>query len=92
MDGAVTTFAVVAGAVGLETGIILILGFANLIADGFAMSIGAYLSSRTREANKVKASRLNLTRSAEEKAYSFSEYYKKHGFEGELLSSIVAIS
>ena len=48
IDGAVTTFAVVAGAVGagLDNSIIIILGFANLIADGFAMSVGAYLSTK----------------------------------------------
>ena len=41
IDGCVTTFAVVAGSVGawLEARIILILGFANLFADGFSMSI-----------------------------------------------------
>ena len=41
IDGGVTTFAVVAGAVGahLDTSIVLILGFANLIADGFSMSV-----------------------------------------------------
>ena len=40
IDGAVTTFAIVAGVVGagLSPGIILILGFANLFADGFAMA------------------------------------------------------
>ncbi len=49
IDGAITTFAVVAGSVGagLETNIIVILGFANLLADGFAMSIGAYLSANS---------------------------------------------
>ena len=48
IDGCVTTFAVVAGAVGadLDSKIILILGFANLLADGFAMSVGAFLSSK----------------------------------------------
>ena len=49
IDGTVTTFAVVAGAVGANLGseIILILGFANLLADGFAMSIGAFLSKKS---------------------------------------------
>ena len=48
-DGAVTTFAVVAGVVGasLSPSVILILGFANLFADGFSMSIGNYLSEKT---------------------------------------------
>ncbi len=49
IDGAITTFAVVAGSVGagLDTNVIVILGFANLLADGFAMSIGAYLSANS---------------------------------------------
>lgn len=49
IDGCVTTFAVVAGATGanLSSGIILILGFANLIADGFSMSVGNYLSVKS---------------------------------------------
>lgn len=49
IDGTITTFAVVAGSVGagLDTNVIVILGFANLLADGFAMSIGAYLSANS---------------------------------------------
>ena len=49
IDGAVTTFAVVAGATGanFSTKIILVLGFANLIADGFSMGVGSYLSSKS---------------------------------------------
>ena len=47
IDGAVTTFAIIAGVVGVELspGIILILGFANLFADGFSMAAAmmAYL-------------------------------------------------
>lgn len=48
IDGVVTTFAVVAGATGwsLDVNVILILGFANLIADGVSMSIGNYLSTQ----------------------------------------------
>jgi len=43
IDGTVTTFAMIAVAVGasLETAIILIFGFANLFADGFSMAICA---------------------------------------------------
>ncbi len=49
IDGAVTTFAVVAGATGarFDLKIILVLGFANLIADGFSMGVGSYLSSKS---------------------------------------------
>ncbi|MBX4212569.1 VIT1/CCC1 transporter family protein [Candidatus Pacearchaeota archaeon] len=49
IDGSVTTFAVVAGALGasLSPGIVLILGFANLGADGFSMAISNYLSNKS---------------------------------------------
>lgn len=49
LDGIVTTFAVVSGVAGAElgAGIILILGLANLLADGFSMASGAYLSSKS---------------------------------------------
>ncbi len=48
LDGIITTFAVVAGVAGakLAAGVVLILGFANLIADGLSMAIGDYLSTR----------------------------------------------
>ncbi len=48
LDGIITTFAVVAGVAGasLEAGIVLILGFANLIADGLAMAFGEFLSGK----------------------------------------------
>ena len=50
IDGSVTTFAVVASASGanLATKVVLILGVANLIADGFSMGVGSYLSSKSR--------------------------------------------
>ena len=54
IDGCVTTFAVVAGATGagLNPGIIIVLGFANLIADGFSMSVGNYLSVKSEAPSK----------------------------------------
>ncbi|MCF3934828.1 VIT1/CCC1 transporter family protein [Acuticoccus sp. M5D2P5] len=50
-DGTVTTFAVVAGVAGasLSPAVTLILGLANLVADGFSMASGAYLSTRAEE-------------------------------------------
>jgi len=51
LDGIVTTFAVVSGVAGadLGTSVILILGLANLFADGFSMATGAYLSSKSEQ-------------------------------------------
>ncbi len=45
-DGAITTFAVVAGSkgAGFSNTIALTLGIANLFADGFSMGVSAYLS------------------------------------------------
>lgn len=57
IDGSVTTFAVVAGAAGakLTSTVIIILGFANLIADGFSMGASAYLSAKSeRDLKKSK--------------------------------------
>ena len=50
IDGTITTFAVVAGAIGasLNSSIILILGFANLFADGFSMAVSNYLSTKSQ--------------------------------------------
>ncbi len=58
LDGIITTFAVVAGVAGasLSAGIVLILGFANLIADGLSMAIGDYLSTKA-EKEYAKAER-----------------------------------
>jgi len=49
IDGTVTTFAVIAGAIGasLNPGIVVVLGFANLFADGFSMAVSNYLSMKS---------------------------------------------
>jgi VIT1/CCC1 family predicted Fe2+/Mn2+ transporter len=51
LDGTITTFSVVAGVAGasLSTGIVLIMGFANLIGDGISMAIGDYLSTKSEK-------------------------------------------
>src|SRR3972149_7127312 len=50
IDGSVTTFAVVSGVIGaaLSSPVVLILGFANLFADGFSMAVSNYLSTNSR--------------------------------------------
>tara|TARA_B100000745_G_scaffold264490_1_gene189212 strand:- start:9283 stop:9741 length:459 start_codon:yes stop_codon:yes gene_type:complete len=47
MDGLVTTFAIVTGAVGagLSVGVILVIGLANVLADAFSMGTSSYLSA-----------------------------------------------
>jgi VIT1/CCC1 family predicted Fe2+/Mn2+ transporter len=48
IDGTITTFAIVAGVVGarMPGGVVLVLGLANLIADGFAMGAGNYSGTK----------------------------------------------
>ena len=95
-DGAITTFAVISGAFGasLSISVILILGFANLFADGFSMSIGNYLSRRTnkeyieKERRKEEWSIDNL---AKEEKEEIREIYKNKGLEGDLLEDIVKV-
>ena len=59
IDGTITTFAVVAGVAGanLSHRVVIILGLANLIADGFSMAIGNYLATRSEQQRQERARR-----------------------------------
>ncbi|HKY19890.1 MAG TPA: VIT1/CCC1 transporter family protein [Vicinamibacterales bacterium] len=50
-DGIITTFAVVAGVAGggLPLSAVLVIGAANLLADGLSMGVGSYLAIRAHE-------------------------------------------
>ncbi|MEM4325695.1 MAG: VIT1/CCC1 transporter family protein [Candidatus Pacearchaeota archaeon] len=65
MDGAITTFAVVSGVSGasLNSSIILILGFANMFADGFSMAISNFFSTKSKNEISKKYEK-NATKSA----------------------------
>ena len=96
IDGCVTTFAVVAGAVGADLGssIIIILGFANLFADGFARSIGAYLSTKSEKDNYQKHKQVEyweVEHLPEVEKAEIREIYEAKGFEGRLLDEVVDV-
>ena len=96
IDGAVTTFAVVAGVSGasLSPGIVLILGFANLFADGFSMAVGNYLGTKSHIefANKIRRSEENsIIEKPEEEREEISEIYKEKGFSGDHLKKTVDV-
>jgi VIT1/CCC1 family predicted Fe2+/Mn2+ transporter len=95
-DGAVTTFAVVAGVVGasLSPSIVLILGFANLLADGFSMAIGNYLAAKAQRENIEKARKREeweIDNLVEQEKQEIRDIYTKKGFKDELLSEIVGV-
>ncbi len=96
IDGSITTFAVVAGAAGagLDSAVIIILGFANLFADGFAMSIGAYLSAKSEKDNYDKHKKIEyweIEHLREKEIQEVRDIYQEKGFEGELLEQVVAV-
>ena len=96
IDGAVTTFAIVAGVVGasLPSSIILILGFANLFADGFSMAAANYQASKARNEfieMKRKQEEWEIDNLEEEEKDEIREIYKEKGFKEELLEEIVRI-
>lgn len=96
IDGAVTTFAIVAGVVGasLSPGIILILGFANLFADGFSMAAANYQASKARNEfieMKRKQEEWEIDNLEEQEREEIRDIYRKKGFKDELLEEVVRI-
>lgn len=94
IDGVVTTFAIVAGVTGasLSSQIIVILGIANLIGDGFSMAAGAYTSSKTELENyerlrEVEHNHIEQDPSGEKE--EVRQIYAKKGFSGVVLEEIV---
>lgn len=95
IDGCVTTFAVVSGVVGagLPSSIALILGFANLLADGFSMAVSNYESHRSKQAfidsiRQSEESHIDLVPEGERE--EIRQIFQRKGFEGEILEKIVS--
>jgi len=95
-DGIVTTFAIVAGVVGasLSPIIILILGFANLLADGISMALGNYLGLRSeQDYHKRERDRelWEIENYPEGEKEEVREIYRQKGFKGKDLDKAVEI-
>jgi len=94
IDGTVTTFAVVAGVRGadLDATIVLILGMANLIADGFSMATSNFLSSRA-ELQQIAQTRKNeqhhIDTVPEGERAELREIFSAHGITGSTLEDVV---
>jgi vacuolar iron transporter family protein len=94
IDGCVTTFAVVSAAVGAELSatIALVLGFANLFADGFSMAVSNYESIKANREFAEDIRRMeeqHIDRVPEGEREEIRQIFQNKGFEGEVLGKIV---
>lgn len=96
IDGAVTTFAAVAGVAGaqLSVSIVLIMGFANLLADGVSMAVSKYSSDKAEKQRIQRIRRLeykSIREKPEEETAEIEEILRDHGFTGKALESAVDV-
>lgn len=96
IDGGVTTFAVVSGVVGggLTAGVALILGFANLLADGFSMAASNYQATKSTREHSDEVRRCEaeqIEEIPEGEREEIRQIYARKGFEGEALEHAVDV-
>lgn len=96
VDGVVTTFAVVAGSAGggLSIATIIILGLANLVADGFSMAVSNYLGTRSRQQEIARARAdeyWQLDAHPEGERQEIREIFARKGFTGDTLDRVVDV-
>jgi vacuolar iron transporter family protein len=95
IDGIVTTFAIIAGVVGagMSTKTIIILGVANVLADGFSMAASNYLGTKSEVDEKEKIAdyeRRQIKHRPEGELEEIRQIFRLKGFEGPILEEIVS--
>jgi VIT1/CCC1 family predicted Fe2+/Mn2+ transporter len=95
IDGCVTTFAVVSAAyaAGFSPVVVLVLGFANLLADGFSMAVSNYEAVNTQRefaehAQQIEERHIALVPEGERE--EIRQIFANKGFAGETLEKIVS--
>jgi len=96
IDGAVTTFAVVSGVAGarLSPWIILVLGFANLFADGFSMAASNYLGTKAEHEDLQRLEAVenrHIDMEPEGEREEVRQIFQQKGFAGDDLRRIVQL-
>jgi len=94
VDGGITSFAVVAGAVGggFSSLVVVILGFASLLADGFSMAVSNYLSTKSDAEAAHQAHReeqRHIDEVPEGQREELRQIFAAKGFDGDTLERIV---
>lgn len=94
IDGCITTFAVVAGAIGgqFSSAVALVLGFANLAADGFSMAVSNYESIKAQQEfieGVRRTEEEHIDRVPEGEREEIRQIFRQKGFDGAHLETIV---
>lgn len=96
IDGTVTTFAIVAGAVGadLSNRFLLILGAANLLADGFSMAAANYSGTKAEleEYSFVREmEKRHIEHAPDGEKEEVRQIFAAKGFKGKMLEQAVEV-
>ena len=96
VDGTVTTFAIVSGAAGagLSGSVVVILGLANVVADGFSMAASNFLKSRADLQNierhrKIEERHIDEIPDGERE--EIRQIFAAKGFDGPVLDQVVEV-
>lgn len=96
LDGIITTFAIIAGVSGanFSAAVILVLGAANLLADGLSMGLGNYISTKSEkeyEERERKRELWEIENLPEGEKEEIRQIFKKKGFKDGSLEKVVEV-